>query len=152
MPAGRAEGWRIRAGTHAASDLTSTYNVVDFALQSDQSHATPWTIDSAGTTPPKHKRVVQNADESWSPDGTVEWAWRMGYMTNGMLSYWLATLLPAGVYSATVTAMTYDATDNAVFYQALIKRPDFPGPDAQYAIGGWGNVIWRFAGGVQIFP
>lgn len=142
----------MRAGTHTAAALTSTYNVVDFPIQADQSHAIPWYIDSAGTTPPKHKRIVQNADESWSPDGTTEWAWRLGYMTNLMLSYWLTAFLPAGAQSAEITAMTYDATDAAVFYQALIKRPEFPGPDAQYAIGGWGNVIWRFMRGVQVFP
>ena len=152
MPVARAEGWRLRSGTHAASDVSSTYNVVDFTVQADQSHAIPWTIDSAGTTPPKHKRIVQNADESWAADGFAEWSWRMSYMTNGMLSFWLAAFLPAGVKSAAITAMTYDETDTAVFYQALIKRPEFPGPDAQYASGGWGNVIWRFARGVQIFP
>lgn len=152
MPVARLEGHRLRAGTHAASAVTATYNVVDFPLQADQNGACPWSIDSAGTTPPKYKRIVQNADESWSPDGTTEWAWRMSYMTSGMVSYWLAAFLPAGSRSAVVTAMTYDETDAAVFYQALIKRPDFPSGDAQYAIGGWGNVIWRFVRGAQIFP
>jgi hypothetical protein len=152
MPVARLEGHRLRAGTHAASALTSTYNVEDFPVQSDQNDACPWTIDGAGTTPPKPARIVTNGDLSRSPDGEYTWQWRMSYMTNGMLSYWLATFLPGGVESANVTVMTYDKTDTAMFLTAKLWLSDFPGPDAQYANGGWGNVIWRFVAGVQIFP
>ncbi len=152
MPVARLEGWRVRSGIHTASALTSTYNVQDFPMQSDQNDACPWDIDSAGTTPPKYDRVTTNGDKSRSKDGFASWKWRMSYMTNGMLSYWLATLLPAGAESAEITALTYSATDEAEYYQALISRPEFPGPNAQYAIGGWSSVVWEFTRGVQIFP
>lgn len=152
MPVARLEGWRVRAGTHAASALTSTYNVQDFPIQSDQNDASPWDIDSLGTTPPKYDRIVTNGDKSRSPDGFANWQWRMSYMTNGMLSYWLATLLPGEAESAEITALTYTATDAATYWTALISKPEFPSADAQVAIGGWNNVIWRFTRAVQIFP
>lgn len=152
MSESRSTGHRLRSGLWTPSDVGSAYEVEALPMQTGQNDACPWTIAGNGTTPPKHKRIVQNADESWSPDGTTEWAWRMDYMTFGMLDYWLSAFLPGGVETANVTVMTYTAVDAAVFYQALIKRPDFPGPDAQYAPGGWGNVIWRFSRGVQVFP
>jgi hypothetical protein len=152
MPVARATGWRLRAGTHTAAALTSTYNVVDLAIQADQNHACPWTIDSAGTTPPKPARIVTNADLSRSGDGFTSWKWRMSYMTNLMVSYWLTTFLPGGVESAEITALTYNAVDTAEYYQALIWRPEFPSSNAQHAVGGWGNVIWEFTRGVQVFP
>lgn len=152
MPVARAEGWRLRSGTHTAANLTSTYNVVDFAMQSDQSHAIPWTIDSAGTTPPKPARIVTNADLSRSADGFYGWQWRISYMTNLMVSYWLTDFLPGGVQSASITALTYNETDAVTYWTATLWKPEFPSSDAQYAAGGWGNVIWRFTRGVQIFP
>jgi hypothetical protein len=152
MPVARLEGQRIRSGTYAAANLTSTYNVVDLALQSDQNDACPWTIDSAGTTPPKPARIVTNGDLSRSADGFYSWQWRMSYMTNLMVSYWLSTFLPGSAQSASVTVLTYDETDTATYWNASLWKPEFPSSDAQYAIGGWGNVIWRFTRGVQIFP
>jgi hypothetical protein len=151
MPVARATGWRLRAGTHTAAALTSTYNVTSLAVQADQG-AVPWTIDSAGTFPPKPARIVTNGDLSRSPDGEYAWQWRMNYMTNLMLSHWLTTFLPGDVESAAVTVMTYTKTDVAMYLTAKLWAPEFPSSDAQYAIGGWGNTIWRFVGGVQIFP
>lgn len=152
MPVARLEGHRLRAGIHAASAVTISYNVEDFPIQVDQNDACPWGIDSSGTTPPKPARVVTNADLSRSPDGEYSWQWRISYMTNLMVDYWLATLLPGGVWSAPVTAMTYNEKDVPMFLTGKIWKPEIPSPDAQYAIGGWGNVIWKFVGGVQIFP
>jgi hypothetical protein len=152
MPVARLEGQRLRAGTHAASALTTTYNIAGLAVQADQSLGVEWCIDSSGTTPPKPARVTVNADESESDDGFYTFAWRMSYMTNLMLSHWLSTFLPGGVRSAPVTVLTYTEADVAIYLTGLIRKPEFPSSDAQYAIGGWGNVIWRFRRGVQIFP
>lgn len=152
MPTARATGHRLRAGTYTAAQLTSTYNVVDFAVQSDQNALTPWVIDAAGTTPPKYARIVSNADLSRSADGFVSWQWRFSYKTNGMVGYWLTTFLPAGVQSAAVTALTYDETDTVTYWNATLLRTEFPSSDAQYMAGGWGSVIWRFVKGTQIFP
>lgn len=151
MPVARSTGHRLRSGIYVPSDVGTGYAISALAVQSDQG-SLPWVIDASGTTPPKSARVVTNADLSVSEDGFLDWAWRMSYMTNAMLAHWLTTFLPGGVQSKDVTAMTYDATDTAMFIQGLIKRPEFPGPDAQYAIGGWANVIWRFSRGVQAFP
>lgn len=152
MPVARLTGHRLRSGLHTAANVTTAYAVEDIALQADMSHATPWTVDAAGTTPPKKARIVINADLSRSGDGFATWKWRMSYMTHGAISYWLTTFLPGGVESADVTAMTYDETDTAVFYQALIWKPVFPSENAQYAPSGYGNVIWEFSRAVQIFP
>ena len=152
MPVARLEGHRLRAGTHAASAMTSTYNIVDLPIQADQNDACPWVIDAAGTMPPKPARVVTNGDLSRSPDGEYTWQWRMSYMTNLMLDYWLTAYLPAEAESANVTVMTYTKSDVAMYLTAKLWKPEFPSSEAQYAPGGWGNVIWKFVGGVQIFP
>ena len=151
MPAARQEGHRLAPGTLTAASLTSTYNVVDLPVQSDMNDACPWAVDATGTTPPTPARVVTNADESRSADGAYSWQWRMPYMTFGALAYWLTTYLPGGVESANVTVMTYTENDVAMYLTAKLWKPEFPSSDAQYAIGGWGNVIWRFKAGVQIF-
>lgn len=152
MPVARLTGHRLRAGTHTAAALTSTYNVEDFAVQADQNHATSWCIDSAGTTPPKAARIVQNADLSRSSDGFHAWQWRMSYMTNLMVAYWHTTFLPAGVQSALVTVLAYDETDAVTYWNATLLRTEYPSADAQYMAGGWGSVIHRFVKGTQVFP
>lgn len=152
MPVGRKIGQKIITGTVASSSLTDTYLVTAFPVQSDQNDACPWIIDGSGTTTPTAARISTNADLSRSDDGFYSWAWRMVYMTFGMVNYWNTALLPAGAWSAPVTVLTYDENNLAVYLNATIWRPNFPGPDAQYAPGGWGNVIWRFNAGTIIAP
>jgi hypothetical protein len=151
MPAARATGWRLRSGIYTVSALTTTYLVTSLAVQSDQNDSCPWILASNGTTTPTPARIANNADKSRGPDGFKSWQWRFSYMTNGMVNLWLATFLPGDVWSADVTALTYDEADQPEYYTALIYRPQFPSQDAQYAPGGWGNVIFKFDRGVEIF-
>lgn len=152
MPTGRKTGQKIISGTVASSALTSSYLVTAFPVQADQNDSCPWIIAGDGTTTPTAARISTNADLSRSPDGFYSFAWRMVYMTFGMTSYWINTLLPGGVWSAPVTVLTYDENDLAVYLQATLWRPNYPGSDAQYMPGGWGNVIWRFNAGTIIAP
>jgi hypothetical protein len=159
MPTPRATGHRIRAGTQTVGNITSTYAVSALPTQTDQG-VVEWVIDGSSTTYPEYARVVINLDGSASADGPVSFQWNMTYMTEDMMSHWLTTFLPSGVYSAAVSVMTYDPVGTAVYLNCKLYRPNFSEAggnqfdgrmsSAQYAFGGYRNVIWRFGEGTII--
>lgn len=146
----RLTGHRIRSGLQVVGSVTSSYAIENFAKQSDQFDVAAWTIAGEGTTPPQPARVSNNADGSKSDDGFYSWVWRMSYMSFGMMSYFLTQTGLTSARTADVTVMTYNELDVAVYLQCKITRPLMPGPDAQYAIAGYQNVLWRFSNGVII--
>lgn len=68
-----------------------------------------------------------------------------------MFEYWNDTLLPGGAWSAPVTVMDYDDSNQAIYYTATIWRPAAPSDKAGYITGGWSPVIYDITRGVQIF-
>jgi len=149
MPNERKTDQRIRPGLHPVSDVTSSFAVSGFAVQSDQDDADWWVLDGWRSTPPRPARRVKLTDGSAAKDGFYSFDWVISYMTFGMLAYWLDLLLPDGVEAAEVTAMTYDENDVAVYLQAIINKPSLPG-DGEPTFGGWKNVRWAFDSGVII--
>lgn len=152
MPTARSTGQRIRAGTWTVADLTSTYAITNLPVQGDQDFSTPWILTAALCGTPTPARITTNADLSRSADGFTASRWGFRYLTFDMFEYWDTTFLPGGAWSAPVTIMDYDDTNTAVFYTATLWRPTAPSDKAQYITGGWGNVIYEWTRGVQIYP
>jgi hypothetical protein len=146
----RLTGQRLRSGLWIVADLTSTYEIEALAAASDQDDQSLWTIAGDGSQPVQPARISSNADGSVSADGFMNFSWRFSYLTFGMTTAWLTNCGLTSARSAPVTVMTYDETDAAVFLTALAIRPLLPGPDAQYAPGGYSNVIMRFTNAVLI--
>lgn len=150
MPNVRAEGHRLRAGTYTSSSVTTTYAITAWTVQSDQQlngqTVSPW-IPPYQAPPPEYARVITTGDLNQGADGYLKWTWTFSYWTFGQMSYFLSTYLSGSVYSAAVTAMTYDATDTAVFINATLNRPVI-NQDMEPEIAGWKNVKLRFDSGV----
>jgi hypothetical protein len=146
----RLTGQRLRSGLQVVANVTTSYEIERLAVQSDQFDAVLWSIAGDGTTCPTPARVTTNADLSQSDDGFYTWTWRINYMTFGMVSHWLTQFGLTSARSASVTAMTYNELNAAVYLQALLLKPVFPSQDAQYASGGYSNVMWKFVQGVII--
>lgn len=146
-PVARKTAHRIRSGTQTVGNVTDSYAVTSLAVQSDQNDATPWELSGDGTTVPTPARISTNADLSQSDDGFYAFKWKFSYMTFGMVSHWLSQFGLTTARTALVTVMTYDATDTAVYLTCTIIKPTFPSDKAQYAIGGYMNVVWEFVGG-----
>lgn len=149
MPTARKTGHRIRAGLYAAAALTSTYEVRQMAIQSDQPLTAPWGINSRESKPPAPARITSNADKSKSIDGFLNCSLKMSYMTFGMWGYWLDSFLPGNAESSDVTVMVYDEEDVEVYLQGLIYRPR-PGNGMVAVQGGWAEVEWVIERGVVI--
>jgi hypothetical protein len=149
MPNERKIGQRIREGLYDVSDMTDTYEVIQLEVQEDQDDSDWWVLDGWRSTPPKPARRTKMADGSVKRDGFYSFDWVITYMSFGMLAYWLDRFLPNGADAASVTVMTYDENDEAVFLQCIINRPELPG-DGEPTMGGWMNVRWRFDTGVVI--
>lgn len=142
MPNPRNTAHQIRAGTFNSSGMGSTYQITNFTVQSDQ------IVDNAPLVAwqaplqivvPEYADVPQYADGSRRPRGYLKWTWSFSYWTFGMLGYWLTTFWPAGVYSAPVTVLVYDATDSAIYVNAMVYRPVI-GKALEWSVGGYANV------------
>lgn len=142
----RQTGQRIRSGLQVVANVTSAYAVKSLAVQSDQDDSLPWILAGKLCTWPKPARVVQYMDQSQDADGYYLFQWGFSYMTFGMYSFWRASFLPSGVWSAAVTVMTYDDTDTAVYLQCSINRPT----TLTNEVGGYRDVIFTFSQGVII--
>jgi hypothetical protein len=158
MPTPRLTGHRLRSGTHASGSITSTYNVTSFPIQTDQG-VVDWVIDGRQTTSPEYARIVVTADGTARADGFQTFQWHITYMTHDMMNYWNTQFLGSSVKSAAVSVLTYDAEDTAVYLNCTLYRAVIASggslvqaapqmSSAEYAFGGYQNVIWRFAFGV----
>lgn len=139
----RKTGQRIREGLHDATDVGTSYEVIQLEVQEDQDDPDWWVLDGWRSTPPRPARRTKFADGSAGKDGFYSFEWVISYMTFGMLAYWLDRFLPDGAEAAPVTVMAYDENDVAVFFQAMINKPSLPG-DGQPTFGGWMQVTWKF--------
>lgn len=99
--------FRARAGTYDASDMTSTYNIQDYPVQSDQRNY-PWII----ATPSEMFREF-DAQTRGGLDGTLRnigrWngSWYFGALTPLMFDYVQDTLFPTDGVNETLTIVTY---------------------------------------------
>lgn len=152
MPTARSTGQRIAAGTLTAAALTDAYAITALPVQSDQGLGVPWILSAGLCATPTPARVTTNADLSRSPDGFYSWKIGFRYMTFDMTDYWNDTFLPGGVWSAPITIMDYNETNQAMFFTATIWRPNYPSDKAGYITGGWSPVIYDITAGTQIFP
>lgn len=149
MPVPRLEVHRIRLGTHAVGSVTSTYEVREIALQSDQDpYATPWLVRGRDSNPVIRARSSDVADLTKVEDGFYQFTWSFSYFTFGMVAYWNGTLL-GGAVSPAVTVMTYDQNNVAVYLTCTASALRFP-RDGESHPGGWKNVRMEFVGGTII--
>jgi hypothetical protein len=132
--------------------MTDTYAVTNLPIQSDLDSSTPWILSGQLCGTPTPARITTNADLSRSAAGFTSSRWGLKYMTFDMFGYWNATFIPGGAWSAPVTIMDYDDSNQAVFYTATIWRPAAPSDKAQVITGGWAQVIYEWTKGVQLFP
>lgn len=120
--------FRARAGTYDASDMTSTYAIEDFAIQSDQRNY-PWLI----VTPSELFREF-DAQTGGGLDGTVrnigKWngSWHVAALTPLMFDYVQDTLFPTDGVNEALTIVTYTAKRGwkCLNIRAhLLEPPDF---------------------------
>lgn len=99
--------FRIRAGTYAASTMTSTYNVRSFAVQTDQLN--PWF---SPVTPSERWRQYDAQTEGGLSGlrrfiGKWNGSWYFNAITPGQVDYLRTTLFPTDGVNEDVTIVTY---------------------------------------------
>ena len=148
----RGTDHRLRSGTQAVVDVTTTYALSAITVPSDElADADFYVVAGDGSECPLPARISQTADGGLSSDGFMTFSWRIPYMTFGMVTNFLAAAGLTSARSAPVTVMTYDEVNQPVFLQAIIVRPQFGrSQDASYAPDGYRNVVWRFVNGIVI--
>lgn len=114
---------RLRAGTHAVVDLTSTYAISNFPLQADMGAINAWYCNS---TPPRPQQIRQAISGKQLGQGYYTSRLEFDIMTHGMVSYMLTTFFSsATLWSNAVTVMLYSESDAAVYLTATLLRPAF---------------------------
>jgi hypothetical protein len=99
--------YRIRVGTWDAGDMTSTYNVTGFTVQSDQRHKWVNPVSPSG-------RWSQYDGQADGLDGTRRFigkfngVWVFGALTPLQVQYLRNTIFPSNGVNETVTIVTYD--------------------------------------------
>lgn len=147
----RGTDQRMRAGTQAVVDVTSSYALSLITVPSDEiADADFYVVNGELSTPPQPARISQNADGSESDDGFYNLDWVFDYMTFGMVTNFLSAAGLTSARTALVTIMTYSELNAVVYLQCRIHKPRFPGPDAQYARDGFSKVRFRFTEGVIV--
>lgn len=146
----RNDDHRLRAGTYTSASITPTYAIINWAVQSDQVIDNQTAIPWAGpfqSIPPEYARIAIAADLSARQDGYLHGVLGLfRFWTFGMMSYLISQIFPAGIYSAAVSMMLYDATETAVYLNATMHRPVI-GQDFEPEIGGWKNIKLRYEAG-----
>lgn len=148
----RGSDHRLRSGTQAVVDVTTTYAISAITVPSDDvADADFYVVAGDGSECPSPARISQSADGSRSADGFMTFSWRIPYMTFGMVTNFLSASGLTTAQSALVTVMTYTELNSAIFLTATIIRPQFGRyQDAVHAPDGYQNVVWRFVNGVVI--
>lgn len=99
--------FRARAGTYSASDMTSTYNIEDYPIQSDQL-TYQWLIAA-----PSEMFREFDAQTRGGLDGTIrnigKWngSWYLGGLTPLMFDHVQDTLFPTDGVNEALTIVTY---------------------------------------------
>lgn len=113
-------GHRLRAGTHAALDITTDYEIGKFPVQSDQG-VLPWGVNTLILEPQEFRTPLSFKK---IPQGYLSGAITFSGLSFGMYDYLLDTFYPTGLWWAAVSGMTYNERNEAVFFQAIMHRPD----------------------------
>lgn len=137
------KGHRIRSGTHAVVDLTSTYEVRLLATQTDQDAGARWGVNSTIAIPARLRTAISGKVVA---DGYYTFQWTFTGMTFDMFDYFCDQFLPSNVWSAAVTVMQYDRGNDAQYFTATILRPASP----PIITIGYQNVTFDFIKGTII--
>lgn len=100
---------RIRVGTWAAADLTSTYDVSAFTVQADQHFPWGYPIDPSGQIR-EVDAIVEAFDGSQGAFGKYSLTWIFGRMTPMMIQY-AKTRMLNGLYSSPVSIITWSRSE-----------------------------------------
>jgi len=144
--------FQLAAGAVAKATMqaSTTYNILNFTVQSDQSLGYPWTLPTIQSAAFRVARLVRTADGNTRPDGAWRGRWHFTFMTWGQLAY-LDTLLGWSntVWSASATVQGLDTNGAWQVWQVIAHRPD-PEQMRKATIGGWLDVVIEFTDGVLL--
>ena len=98
--------WRIRRGTYAETEMTSTYNVIALPIQSDQRKKWFRPIDPSGGWS-RNAEIVEAFDGTRRGYGGIELSWTFTMLTPKMVDYLWFHLFDEQ-YSNTFTITTWD--------------------------------------------
>lgn len=147
----RGTDHRLRSGTQAVVDVTTTYAISAITVPSDGlADADFYVVNGELSIPIQPTRISGSADGSEGDDGPVKFDWVFDYFSMDMATNFLTAAGLLTTRSAPVTVMTYDELNNAKFVQCTIHRPLLPGPDAQYWRDGYNKIRFRFTNGIII--
>lgn len=116
--------YRIRAGTWPADELTSAHNVIALPRQVDQPGILDWPEPSTPQPPRRVQSITTSMDGGRGTFGKGSFVWFMGPVTPLMFTYFNNLVLPGGIESGLVTAMTYDPGSGWRVVNARLWRPD----------------------------
>lgn len=156
MPNVLGTDFRLRAGTYAATNLTTTYRLTAFTVQNDQ--RTPMGTEGAikvawlnpafpPSTLPHPQAVVVARDFTRRAHGYLKWRWVFGRWTFGMYDYLLDTFFPSDAHYAAITCTHY-AHNILGYYTAIMARPDES--NLVMVPGGYRDIVLDFERGVKI--
>lgn len=148
MPVARVDDQRIRSGIQAVVDVTTTYAIKNFALQSDQGVGfPPWVgPDAAASTVPTPAEIRVSLSKKQLPNGDYLWSWVFSHFTQQMYKYWLDTFFNTNEWWGYVTVMDYDWDETPIFLTGIIHRPS----QLNRVPGGYSNVPFAFTDGAII--
>lgn len=151
MPQARYIGHRVRSGTYAVGNITSTYAITSYPVQNDQDSFISWSLDGRLTTPPARARRTLLSNGSIREDGYWHFNLGFSYLTFGMVSYlqtnWFGS---SSTVSNSVSVMVYNTVNSAVYLNCKLHQPEWGIINSEYAPGGYKNVIFLAEQGVVI--
>lgn len=150
----RATDHRVRLGTWGISDITSTYAIENWTVQTDQQQdnqtVIPWIGPIASVDEfPVYARYARSADNRLRGDGFLSFTLVMSLWTFDQVKYVDDTFYAGGTLDyADVSVMVYDRNNDPVFLTCTADRPDLKSADPVY--GGYQNIPWNFHTGTLI--
>lgn len=137
---------RLRAGTYTVAQLTTTYAISAFALQTDMGGINLWYCNS---TPPRPQVIRRAISGKQLGQGYYTAQLEFDLMTHGMVGYMLTNFFStATLWSNAVTVMLYSEADVAVYMNATLIRPQMDQFTANEV--GYTNVVWPIIKGTII--
>ena len=141
--------YRWRAGTHAAVDVTTVYDVTAFPIQSDQPSALSWYEPQGDRDIVTYAEIVRGWEKSLRLGG-LEFNWTIGPLTLGMLSYIETTIFNGGDEEADVTVMT-EAPTLGLDWAVIQCRVLWPGREQIVRqVGHLPLYVFRFIDGTVV--
>ena len=138
-------GQRLRSGIQIVGDMTSTYEIRQFAVQTDQVGIRfPWAVS---TTIPRDARRRTPLSMNQVADGKRECLFTFKALTFDMLDF-MATNY-TGETSGIVTVMVFNRADVAVFMTGVLYWPENL-PQFPLGVGVSSPIVFPFRKGVVI--